>query len=105
MRLPALLGSILGLMLPLLCAAAQPDTIDERYAIALRGEAKYAAGFSHVDYANPAAPKGVPCAWPLSAAMTTLTPTPRTAPRPSAAHGCSIPCSAPPPMSSIAPIR
>ncbi|AGH74302.1 extracellular solute-binding protein [Edwardsiella piscicida] len=58
MRLPALLGSILGLMLPLLCAAAQPDTIDERYAIALRGEAKYAAGFSHVDYANPAAPKG-----------------------------------------------
>ncbi|QPR27632.1 ABC transporter substrate-binding protein [Edwardsiella hoshinae] len=40
------------------CATAQSDRIDERYALSLFGQARYAAGFNHFDYANPAAPKG-----------------------------------------------
>ena len=41
-----------------LSAAVQAATIHESYSFAQLGTPKYAAGFSHYDYANPAAPKG-----------------------------------------------
>nr|WP_044172964.1 extracellular solute-binding protein [Phytobacter massiliensis] len=42
------------------------QTIKESYAFAVIGEPKYAVGFSHFDYVNPAAPKGgnVTLSWP-----------------------------------------
>ncbi|QUG75057.1 ABC transporter substrate-binding protein [Erwinia sp. E602] len=39
-------------------AAVQAEKITESYSFAQLGTPKYAAGFSHYDYANPAAPKG-----------------------------------------------
>lgn len=42
-----------------LCAASvQAEKINESYSFAQLGTARYAAGFTHFDYANPAAPKG-----------------------------------------------
>lgn len=39
-------------------AFAQTENIHEGYSFAQPGTAKYATGFTHFDYANPAAPKG-----------------------------------------------
>jgi len=38
--------------------AAQAEKINESYSFAQLGTAKYASGFTHFDYTNPAAPKG-----------------------------------------------
>lgn len=42
----------------LTAACAQAEKINESYSFAQLGTAKYATGFTHFDYANPAAPKG-----------------------------------------------
>lgn len=46
------------LLLCTLVAPLQAATIHESYAFAQLGEPKYAANFTHYDYANPAAPRG-----------------------------------------------
>ena len=38
--------------------AAPASPIVRAHAIAMHGDLKYAAGFSHFDYVNPSAPKG-----------------------------------------------
>lgn len=45
-------------LLSLSAFGAQAEKINESYSFAQLGTAKYAAGFTHFDYANPAAPKG-----------------------------------------------
>ncbi|QKJ87864.1 ABC transporter substrate-binding protein [Paramixta manurensis] len=45
-------------LLSLISLTGQADTIHESYSFAKLGEPKYAAGFTHYDYVNPAAPKG-----------------------------------------------
>jgi len=45
-------------LLSLSAASVQAEKINESYSFAQLGTAKYAAGFTHFDYANPAAPKG-----------------------------------------------
>lgn len=42
----------------LTAACAQAERINESYSFAQLGTAKYATGFTHFDYTNPAAPKG-----------------------------------------------
>lgn len=54
--LPWMLGVFLQMLHPLALADGVADA--PAPAIALLGEPKYAAGFSHFDYANPDAPKG-----------------------------------------------
>lgn len=46
------------IVLLLLSAPLHAETVHESRAFATLGEPKYAAGFSHFDYADPAAPKG-----------------------------------------------
>lgn len=46
------------IVLLLLCAPLHAETVRESHAFATLGEPKYAASFSHFDYADPAAPKG-----------------------------------------------
>ncbi|WP_246201400.1 extracellular solute-binding protein [Budvicia diplopodorum] len=41
-----------------LATATTAETIKESYSLSLLGEPKYAANFTHFDYANPSAPKG-----------------------------------------------
>ena len=45
-------------LLSLSAASVQAEKINQSYSFAQLGAAKYAAGFTHFDYANPAAPKG-----------------------------------------------
>lgn len=49
---------ITALLLSLFAYCAQAETIEDGYAFAILGEAKYIYNFSHFDYVNPAAPKG-----------------------------------------------
>ena len=49
---------ITSLLLIALCAPLRAEVVHESRAFATLGEPKYAAGFSHFDYADPAAPKG-----------------------------------------------
>jgi len=49
---------ILGFMLCVSFSAIAEVTVIETESIALRGEPKYPAGFTHFDYVNPNAPKG-----------------------------------------------
>ncbi len=46
------------ILLTLFSLQSQAQTIKESDRFAIIGEPKYAAGFDHYDYANPAAPKG-----------------------------------------------
>lgn len=46
------------LLLMALCAPLRAEVVRESRAFATLGEPKYAPGFSHFDYADPAAPKG-----------------------------------------------
>lgn len=46
------------IVLLLLCAPLHAETVRESRAFATLGEPKYAATFTHFDYADPAAPKG-----------------------------------------------
>ena len=45
-------------LLALFTASVQAENIHESYSFAQLGTPKYAAGFTHFDYTNPAAPKG-----------------------------------------------
>ncbi len=47
----------LALILPL-PAAARAEEVKAAYGIAMHGQPKYPAGFTHLDYVNPGAPKG-----------------------------------------------
>ncbi len=66
---PSTLGVLIVLGLPLMAgvvvfgaraaeAPAGAGTVHRAHAIAMHGEPKYGAGFTHFDYVNPAAPKG-----------------------------------------------
>lgn len=57
MRLRALLTAPL-LLVPVLLTLASTSAANGSHAIAMHGEPKYAADFSHFDYVNPDAPKG-----------------------------------------------
>lgn len=53
------MGKILNQVLfVVLCFAAVPAKAEELYALAMHGAPKYDADFTHLDYANPDAPKG-----------------------------------------------
>ena len=53
------MGKILNQVLfVVLCFTAIPVKAEELYALAMHGDPKYSRDFTHLDYANPAAPKG-----------------------------------------------
>jgi peptide/nickel transport system substrate-binding protein len=62
--------------LVLLAIAAGPDRLAaaESYAIAMHGPPKLPADFTHMPYANPAAPKGGRLVWGLSGTFDSLNP-------------------------------
>ena len=62
--------------LALLAVAAGPDRLAaaESYAIAMHGAPKLPADFTHMPYANPAAPKGGRLVWGLSGTFDSLNP-------------------------------
>jgi peptide/nickel transport system substrate-binding protein len=62
--------------LVLLAVAAGPDRLAaaESYAIAMHGPPKLPADFTHMPYANPAAPKGGRLVWGLSGTFDSLNP-------------------------------
>ena len=45
-------------MAALAWTASAQENVTVSHALSLTGEPKYGAGFAHLDYANPAAPKG-----------------------------------------------
>jgi peptide/nickel transport system substrate-binding protein len=67
---------IFGAMVLFFCSLAGPGRLsaEESYAIAMHGAPAQPAGFTHMPYANPDAPKGGRLAWALSGTFDSLNP-------------------------------
>ena len=71
MRLPLITGLTLGIGLAFAATATSAEPV---HGIAMHGAPKYEAGFSHLDYVNPHAPKGGALRLALTGSFDSLNP-------------------------------